>query len=93
MDYFCVPTSPSYCPPPIILPPPALLAHLYPSASSFSQQAVIPENEIPVIDLTAAPTPPIVLRDDMFDILEISQDEFLGSLNGWTPTSSMQLRH
>lgn len=66
------------------LPPPALYQHLYfqehPVPEDLSEVIVIDTAEFP-----SQPTPPIVLRDDQFEIMEISQDEFLQSIPGWQP--------
>lgn len=60
------------------LPPPAILANAY-------QQVY--EQEHIVIDLTppTPSTPPLILREDLFDVQVISQEEFLASLPGWNP--------
>jgi len=53
------------------------------------------EEEVMYIDLTppAAPTPPLVIRDEqMVDVFEISQEEFLCSIANWTSTTHLQLR-
>jgi len=45
------------------------------------------EDDHIIIDATEPVcTPPLVLREDLFDVYEITQQEFLDSIQGWNPT-------
>lgn len=65
------------------LPPPAVIV------IDDYDEAILPVVE--VIDLTMSSTPPLILRDEQFDVLFISESEFLESIDGFTP-SPMHLR-
>lgn len=73
--------------PQVLLPPPAILTS---SSSTADQQQQQEDDPIEVIDLTdlgMSATPPLVIREDLFNDVEIiSQEEFLASLPGWRPT-------
>lgn len=35
---------------------------------------------------TTPSTPPLIIREDLYEIVEITQEEFLASIEGWTPS-------
>lgn len=41
---------------------------------------------VPLINLVPS-TPPLIIREDLYEIMEITQEEFLQSINGWNPVS------
>lgn len=80
--------------------PPALFSRAYcdndiafyaPEYTTLPPTILIPVEEnvemVPVISLIP-PTPPLVIREDLYEIVEITQQEFLESIPGWNPVAA-----
>lgn len=74
------------------LPPPAIfLANT--NTSNNNDNNDDDDDEATTIVVNLAPydsmvidTPPLVIREDLYEVIEITQEEFLQSIPGWTPT-------
>lgn len=68
------------------LPPPAIFSNAV--LIDLDGEAIVP---VATATATAAATPPLILREDLFDVEFITQQEFLESIDGFCPTP-MHLR-
>jgi len=82
MDFIPNPFSP--------LPPPAIFSNAV--INDLDGEAIVP---VVVASSSGSPpsssTPPLILREDLFDVVFITQQEFLESIDGFTP-NPMHLR-
>lgn len=81
-------TAPNYFAP---LPPPALFHSAYPEGFVYVSVNES-DSTINTVYLTAdippqptPPTPPLFIREDLYDVYEITRQEYLDSIDGWDP--------
>jgi len=73
------------------LPPPAIFLASSSSPSNDNEENMITTATTIVVNLSqydsmVIDTPPLVIREDLYEVIEITQEEFLQSIPGWTPT-------
>ena len=64
--------------------PPSLFTRAYCDGNDVAFYA----NDEIIIDITpptTPSTPPLRIREDLYEVIEITQEEFLASIEGWTP--------